>query len=104
VSKIKKKSVGIYFSLYSLSINLRIRRFNLQSLNSCFPTLDEPSTNEQVYRQFSKTHNYLIEHSDSDKVTSKKNTTSLFVDQLSSQTSCNLRHIRPSYTTQIFEL
>jgi hypothetical protein len=36
---------------------------------------------------------------DSDEMTSKK----LFVDQSSSQ-SCNLRHIRPSYTTQIFEL
>jgi hypothetical protein len=34
----------------------------------------EPSTNEQVYRQFSKTHNHLTEHSDSDKVTSKKKT------------------------------
>jgi hypothetical protein len=40
-----------------------------------FSYFREPNTNEQVYRQFSKTHNYLIEHSDSDKVTSKKNTT-----------------------------
>jgi hypothetical protein len=50
-----------------------------------FSYFREPNTNEQVYRQFSKTHNYLIEHSDSDKVTSKKNTTSVFVDQSSSQ-------------------
>jgi hypothetical protein len=48
-----------------------------------FSYFKEPNTNEQVY-QFSKTHNYLLEHSDNDKVTSKKNTTSLFVDQLSS--------------------
>jgi hypothetical protein len=70
--KLKKKSVGIYFSLF-IGINLRIRRFNYNR-KSMFSYFREPNTNEQVYRQFSKTHNYLIEHSDSDKVTSKKKT------------------------------
>jgi hypothetical protein len=55
-----------------MGIHLRIKRFNLQSqIHVRFPT-PENQTNEQVYRQFSKTHNHLIEHSDSGKVTSKK--------------------------------
>jgi hypothetical protein len=114
VSKIKKKSVGIYFSfLMGIIINFRIKRFNLQSqIHVRFPNIRslcidrqwckshtlginfhmschsnrsvicttdvqykvnrfyfrEPNTNEQVYQQFSKTHNHLIERSDSGKL------------------------------------
>jgi hypothetical protein len=50
-----------------MGINLRIKRFNLQSqIHVRFPILE--NTNER----FSKIHNHLIEHSDSDKLTSKK--------------------------------
>jgi hypothetical protein len=61
VSKIKKKSVGIYFSfLMGIIINFRIKRFNLQSqIHVRFSTLENQI---QMNRQFSKTHNYLIEH------------------------------------------
>jgi hypothetical protein len=51
-----------------MGINLKIKRFNLQShIHVRFPSLEN-----QIYRHFSKTHNHLIEHSDSDKVTGKK--------------------------------
>jgi hypothetical protein len=51
-----------------MGINLKIKRFNLQShIHVRFPSLEN-----QIYRHFSKTQNHLIEHSDSDKVTGKK--------------------------------
>jgi hypothetical protein len=56
-----------------MGINLKIKRRNLQSeIRVRCPTL------ENQIQQFSKTHNHFIEHSDSDKATSrqvKKNTT-----------------------------
>jgi hypothetical protein len=45
VSKIKKKSVYIYFSLF-MGINLRIKRFNLQS--QIHVRFREPNTNESL--------------------------------------------------------
>jgi hypothetical protein len=58
VSKIKKKSVGIYFSLF-MGINLKIKCCNLQSeIHVRFPTLENQIQMNKFFQQFSKTHNH----------------------------------------------
>jgi hypothetical protein len=59
---------------------------------------------DEVGHGISKTHNHSIEYIDSDEMTSEKTQPNFLKIIRQVKSSCNLRHIRLSYTTQIFEL